>query len=275
MQIVVQEPAAQMFINCFRLECASSLLAFDLERERRLPGSRSRINICLFYSSSTLTSIVPYHMCRLAKAASSGVQMLSLAAPPTNAGAAAPGSTFACVGAASCRAFLSASATSYILWQSKGPLELSGQQPCAGATEKERVEMAILWHREGHSSRWACYMWAERRDTAPHRAISQRRSAGRKNRAASGERASRQRISTPSATAGALSTCGRQPQSSYSAYRESLLAPTGASDYCWGIVAFMPAFTPCSCHAHTHENVDAVARSWQSGYGSRAALEQT
>ena len=53
-------------------------------------------------------------------------------------------------------------------------------------------------------------MWAERWGTAPHRAISQRRSAGRKNRAASGERARRQRITMPSATAGALSTCNRQ-----------------------------------------------------------------
>ena len=101
------------------------------------PPPPKRTYTCLF-----LQFKYPHHMCRLAKAASSGVQMLSLPAAPTNAGAAAPGSKLSCAGAASCRAFLKAYGNIVKCSRSQGPIEVSGQQPNVGVAVKQCVEVA-------------------------------------------------------------------------------------------------------------------------------------
>ena len=95
-------------------------------------------------------------MCRLAKAASSGVQILFLPAALTSGAAAAPVSVFACDGAASCRAFLSAYGNFHLdCGKLQGSLKPFGQQPCAGVAVKQRTKMAKSWHREEHATRVA------------------------------------------------------------------------------------------------------------------------
>ena len=177
-----------------------------------MPISKDQTNYGLFLQYKH-----PHHMCRLAKAASSGVQMLSPPAAPTSGAVAAPASVFVCAGAASCRAFLSAHGNILIICRSRKALYSSQVGSQVPVPLQNNVGE---WQLPAPHRLAACGLSA---GTSPHRASSQRRSAGRKNRAASGEGASRQRISTPSATAGALSTCSRQPQNNHKPHDTAML----------------------------------------------------